>query len=102
MASSRTGSATWKRVRKVVIARAIRDGLDKCPLCGTLLDLHGTGDGAPIDVDHLIPYSLGGQDHPDACRVTCRSCNRSRGNGTRTRRGAVQAVRAEPRTIIEW
>lgn len=89
-------------MRKVVIARAIRDGLDKCPLCGTLLDLHGTGDGAPIDVDHLIPYSLGGEDRADQCRVLCQHCNRSRGNGTRTRVGKPSIVRAEPPTLIEW
>jgi 5-methylcytosine-specific restriction endonuclease McrA len=33
-----------------------------------------------IDVDHILPLSLGGETAIDNLRVTHKSCNRSRGN----------------------
>lgn len=100
MATSRTGTATWKRVRKTAIARAIREGQEHCPTCGTLLDLHGTGDGAPVEVDHVIPWSRGGSDHVDNTAVLCMPCNRRKGAGPRP--GGPQIIRATPPTHVDW
>ena len=100
MATSRTGTSRWKRIRAQAIADAIRDGLDKCPLCGTLLDLHGTGDGAPVEVDHVIPHVVSGVDDISGVQVMCKTCNRRKGSGQARKPHPI--VRAEPPTLIQW
>ena len=100
MATNRTGTAQWKRIRKAAIARAIREDLDQCPSCGTQLDLRGTGEGAPVDVDHIIPYAHGGQDTLENVVAMCSRCNRSKGAGQGRKPHPV--TRVEPATLIDW
>lgn len=80
MATSRTGTATWKRVRGQAIYRAKRGGLTNCPDCNVLLDYDVGLTPASAEVDHIIPHSLGGRDVHDNVRVCCRLCNQSKGN----------------------
>ena len=35
-----------------------------------------------MDVDHMLPQSRGGTDHPDNLQLLCSGCNRSKGNRT--------------------
>lgn len=35
-----------------------------------------------MDVDHILPRSRGGTDHPDNLQLLCSGCNRSKGNKT--------------------
>ena len=35
-----------------------------------------------MDVDHMLPRSKGGTDHPDNLQLLCSGCNRSKGNST--------------------
>lgn len=35
-----------------------------------------------MDVDHILPRSRGGSDHPDNLQLLCSGCNRSKGNKT--------------------
>ncbi len=35
-----------------------------------------------MDVDHMLPRSRGGSDHPDNLQLLCSGCNRSKGNKT--------------------
>ncbi|SDL74229.1 HNH endonuclease [Nonomuraea maritima] len=46
-----------------------RDG-DRCVLCGAIQDL---------TLDHIFPWSLGGEDTVENLRVLCRSCNSRKG-----------------------
>jgi hypothetical protein len=46
----------------------------RCGLCGKFVDLYA------MDVDHIIPKSMGGPDHWDNLQVAHPRCNRSRGN----------------------
>ncbi len=32
------------------------------------------------DIDHIVPQSYGGGDNTDNLQITCRRCNRSKGN----------------------
>jgi hypothetical protein len=48
-----------------------RDGL-KCTYCGTT--------EAPLEIDHVYPFSRGGPDTPENLCVSCRACNRSKGS----------------------
>ncbi len=59
----------WRLLRKQIIAR---DG-GLCAFCG----LPGTLDD-PISVDHIIPRSKGGTDHPSNLRLLHRSENSAR------------------------
>jgi len=80
MATSRTGTATWKRVRAQAIARAKRAGITQCRHCNVQLDYINGRTPASAEPDHLVPYSMGGKDHIDNLEVICRQCNQSKGH----------------------
>lgn len=80
MATSRTGTSTWKNLRKRAIYRARRAGLTNCPLCKVELDYEVSLTPCSAEVDHIVPYSKGGQDHIDNVMVICRLCNVRKGN----------------------
>jgi len=46
----------------------IRDG-SKCRICGR------SGDEAPLEVDHIVPFSEGGTDELANLATLCRDCN---------------------------
>ena len=35
-----------------------------------------------MEVDHILPISRGGTDHPDNLQILCSGCNRSKGGNT--------------------
>ena len=43
-----------------------------------------------MDVDHMLPRSRGGTDHPDNLQLLCSGCNRSKGGKTMAEWRAVQ------------
>ena len=43
-----------------------------------------------MDVDHILPRSRGGTDHPDNLQLLCSGCNRSKGNKTMAEWRATQ------------
>lgn len=49
----------------------LRDG-NLCAYCGDTL--------GPFEIDHIIPWALGGGHDPENLTVACRSCNRSKGS----------------------
>lgn len=64
-----------KRPRERQVRKAIRNLVyDRdgriCAECGREHDL---------SIDHIIPQSRGGSDHPDNLQVLCRPCNASKG-----------------------
>lgn len=54
----------------VKIAVSVRDG-GKCQRCGSTKDLQ---------YDHVIPYSMGGDNSVDNIQLLCRGCNRAKSN----------------------
>lgn len=98
MATSRTGTATWKRVRAQAIHRAKRNGVTHCRHCKVELNYNDGLLPASAEVDHLVPHSMGGKDHVDNTEVICRLCNQSKGN-----RAAPKARNATPlKTSRKW
>ncbi|WP_425471531.1 HNH endonuclease [Sinomonas susongensis] len=79
MATSRTGTAQWKRVRDQALAEAKDAGLTRCPLCGNGLDWTRSLQPNSPEVDHIVPHALGGQDVIENCRVICRLDNQRLG-----------------------
>ncbi len=56
----------------------LRDGKSRCALCGA------TKNERVLDVDHIIPRSLGGKTEYSNLQVLCSKCNRSKGNKDKT------------------
>ena len=100
IATSRTGTATWKRVRAQALKQAIDNNVTNCPICGVGLDYEYSKRPSSAEVDHLVPYSKGGTDTLGNTTVICRWCNQRKGNGRNLT--VPQPKTIEPGTSIEW
>ena len=100
IATSRTGTATWKRVRAQALKQAIDNNITHCASCGVGLDYEYTRRPNSAEVDHVIPYSKGGTDTLGNTTVICRWCNQRKGNGRNLT--VPQPKTIEPGTSIEW
>jgi 5-methylcytosine-specific restriction endonuclease McrA len=99
MATSRTGTSAWKRVRAQAIRRAQSMGITHCRHCNTLLNYEVSQTPASAEVDHIVPYANGGRDHIENVEVICRRCNGSKGS----RAAPTQHHAPEPlRTSRRW
>lgn len=82
MATSRTGTTTWKRIVRERRALDRRAGITRCPTCGRLLDWDGKRgpiyNPALVEVDHIVPSEQGGPDALDNSRCICSDCNKKR------------------------
>jgi 5-methylcytosine-specific restriction endonuclease McrA len=67
-------SGQWIR-SDLRLAIYLRDGL-RCVYCGC--DLHGAAPQS-VTLDHVHPYSAGGENDPANLVTACRHCNCSRG-----------------------
>ena len=100
MATSRTGTGKWKRVRKQAIDKAIANEQFNCLDCGIHLDYEHSIQPNSAEVDHIVPHALGGQDTLENTRVICRYCNQTRFHREKANR--KPAGRVEPETQIDW
>lgn len=100
MATDRTSTGKWKRLRREVIAEAQANDLLHCPMCKTWLDYDSAQQWNSPEVDHIIPHSQGGPDTKANTQVLCMTCNRRKGDGTRKKR--KPAARVETVTRIDW
>ncbi len=71
MARKDLNTSEWKRIRKGVLDR----DQHCCAYCGR----------EATTVDHIIPKSLGGDNHPTNLVAACISCNSSKGGVNRIR-----------------
>ena|SRR5690606_18234800 len=84
MATSRTGTSRWLKLRQRTLRQAQADGLTHCPgtdehgPCGRLLDYTTPRLPGSAELDHIVPHAAGGQDTIDNTRVICRTCNLAR------------------------
>ena len=92
MATSRTGTSTWFRVRNQRLKHDRDAGLTRCPLCGTGFDWEYSRRPNSPEADHIRPHALGGTDTFENTRTICRRCNQSLGG---------QQNRRKPRPRIE-
>ena len=100
IATSRTGTGKWKRVRAQALKQAIDNGVHNCPICGVGLDYEYSQRPSSAEVDHLVPYSKGGTDTLGNTTVICRWCNQRKGNGRNLTVPTPKTI--EPGTSIEW
>lgn len=59
------------------LSREIRERFPWCGICGA--------SGVPLHVDHIIPRSLGGSDHPSNLRPLCSPCHHKHGKTRRSK-----------------
>ncbi len=60
-ATKRTSTYAWRKRRAMILARDRR----RCRYCGA----------KATEVDHIIPVTRGGTDHPDNLAASCWDCN---------------------------
>ena len=101
MATSRTGTAQWKRIAAQARADALDRGLTRCPLCRTGLDWEYSGRPNSAEVDHIKPHAAGGADAIENTRILCRRCNQQLGGALRRRtpRPKIQTVELDASPI---
>ncbi|WP_180967249.1 HNH endonuclease [Zhihengliuella halotolerans] len=101
MATSRTGTSTWKKVRAKALRLAQARGQDSCPYCGVTLDYIVSRTPRSAEPDHAYAHAKGGQDHIDNLIVICRRCNQSKGDRPAPKSQTIMA--AKPlRTSRQW
>lgn len=102
MASSRTGTANWQRVRKQRLDHDRYAGLTKCPRCGIGLDWAYTRRPNSPEPDHIIPWTQGGPDTFENTRTICRLCNQQLGGMLNKRKPRKTVVTVELETSDIW
>jgi hypothetical protein len=50
----------------------------RCRICGRSIAVHGVN----LEVDHIIPWALGGETSIENLRLLCEDCNRGKGKST--------------------
>lgn len=105
MATSRTGTAQWKRVVLIVKAQARRDGMTLCPCCKRTLDwgkrVAGQYNPSLVEVDHIVSHEDGGPDTVENARILCSDCNKKRRSRERAAATATHSW-PTPRTSRTW
>lgn len=101
MATSRTGTSQWKKVRKRALHLAQAQGIDRCPYCRVTLDYVTSRTPSSAEPDHVFAHASGGQDTLDNLLVCCRKCNQSKGNRPAPKTATV--LKAKPlKTSRKW
>ena len=100
IATSRTGTAKWKRIRQQALKQAIDNGVHNCTICGVGLDYEYSQRPNSAEVDHILPHSRGGEDTIGNVQVICRWCNQRKGG--KRNLSVPQPKTIEPGTSIEW
>ncbi|WP_143054032.1 HNH endonuclease signature motif containing protein [Arthrobacter sp. yr096] len=101
MATSRTGTAQWKRISRQAKKNARRDGIDRCPYCKVMLNYDVGRTHCSAEADHIVPWDKGGRDELSNVIVICRRCNQSKGNRAAPKIATVLA-RQPLKTSRKW
>ena len=98
MATSRTGTARWKNLRKQELAAAFERGDMLCPICDVAYDWHRSKQPNSPELDLVTAHAEGGKDVAENVRVICRQCNQKLGGKLGGKRSqALKTIRiAEP------
>src|SRR5699024_5732679 len=101
MATSRTGTAKWLRIRREAIKQAIENNIFNCPTCGVGLDYEHSRQPNSAEVDQILPHSRGGEDSLANPQIIGHWCNQLKGTGAQRRKRTV-SKRLAPQTTIPW
>lgn len=113
VATSRTGTARYKRVRREALAQAQDRGITHCLCtlackhhrgrpCGVLLNFEVGRLPNSAEPDHIRPHANGGRDTVENMgRIVCRRCNQARGNKPLEVEPS-RVVPATTSTLVAW
>ena len=101
MTTSRSGTATHKRMRAKILAHAIENGILNCPTCGVELDFNVSRRPNSPEADEITPYVVRGytSTNLEDWQVLCRQCNQRKGarlGNARKRVVAAKRMRVSP------
>ena len=84
MATSRTGTATHKRMVRIVKAEAQAQGITHCPGCRVELDYNDGTAPNGAQADEIVPFAItqATSTDPSDWQVLCRDCNRDKSDKT--------------------
>ncbi len=80
----------YRRNRDLVINRARREGVERCPRCDVVLDYDQAHQPNSAEADHIVPVAQGGDHRVENLTIICRHCNIMLGD---KKREAVRPVR---------
>ena len=101
MATNRTATTRWRKIRDERRAIALEQGIHNCPRCKAPLDWEYSRRPNSAEVDHIKAHSQGGLDELSNTQILCRQCNQSLGG----KQGAKNKAKPKPlslHTAIEW
>lgn len=75
--ATRTGTATWKKIRARELRAARRAGITHCRYCKVPLNYDVSLKPNSAEVDHVVAHSVSGDN--GVYQVICRRCNQSKG-----------------------
>ncbi|WP_081581446.1 HNH endonuclease [Timonella senegalensis] len=107
MATSRTGTTKWLKLRQQALRQAQRNNQTRCLECNIELNYQQGLQPNSAEPDHKIEWAKGGTDTLDNLRIICRRCNQKRGGQTGRRkqlanRKRQQTQSLQPKTVIQW
>lgn len=91
MASSRTGTSTWKKAVRLALHIAKARGQWRCPYCNVLLDYDNRTAPNGAQVDHIRADANGGSSEQENLQVCCAHCNQSKSNRAAPKSKTVMA-----------
>lgn len=80
MSTSRTGTASWKKLVRAKRYAKQQEHVPRCPRCRVALRFDVPNQPCSAELDHLVPASHGGEDTWENTEIVCHTCNRSKGN----------------------
>lgn len=69
----------WRSIDPLKRLKILKRDSYKCKNCG---DSPSINENTELEIDHIIPYSLGGSHEIENLQVLCKRCNREKGNKT--------------------
>lgn len=103
MATNRTATTKWRKIRDQRLKIDFDNGIHNCPLCRKPMDYEYSRRPNSAEVDHIIEWAKGGKDELDNTRVICRHCNQSRGGKVGAKRNRKTKTKPiDLTTTIQW
>jgi hypothetical protein len=69
----------WNAINPLIRDRLLKKQNNRCTICGIPLKIGSSKVGNSPEIDHIIPWALGG-DKEENLRITCKTCNNYKSN----------------------
>lgn len=69
----------WNAINPLIRDRLLKKQNNRCTICGIVLKIGTNKTGNSPEIDHILPWALGG-DKEENLRITCKTCNNFKSN----------------------